>query len=88
MVRLWEKWSDGLPLNVIESPYRSVLGPLLSYIDKTHIESGREMISVVVPEFVTREWYQQFLHNQMSLVLKAALRFRPGKVVTAIRYYI
>lgn len=88
MMRVWEKWSDGLPLNIIESPYRSVLGPLLGYIDKTHVESGREMISVVVPEFVTREWYQQFLHNQMSLVLKAALRFKPGKVVTAIRYYI
>ncbi len=88
MVKMWNTWSDGLPLNIIESPYRSVLGPLLSYIDKTHIESGREMISVVVPEFVTREWYQQFLHNQMSLVLKAALRFKPGKVVTAIRYYI
>lgn len=88
MVRVWDKWSDGMPLNVIQSPYRSVLGPLMSYIDKTHIESGREMISVVVPEFVTRLWYQQFLHNQMSLVLRTALRFKPGKVVTSIKYYL
>lgn len=88
MMRVWDKWSDGLPLNIIESPYRSVLGPLLTYIDKTHLESGREMISVVVPEFVTRLWYQQFLHNQMSLVLRTALRFKPGKVVTSIKYYL
>lgn len=88
MLRVWEKWSDGLPLHIIESPYRSVVGPLLSYIDKTHAESKKEMISVVVPEFVTRLWYQQFLHNQMSLVLRTALRFRPGKVVTSIKYYL
>jgi amino acid transporter len=88
MLKVWDKWSQGLPLEVLESPYRSVLGPLLTYIDKVHIESGSEMISVVVPEFITKSWYHQFLHNQMTLVLRTALRFKPGKVVTAIKYYL
>lgn len=88
MIKIWDKWSEGLPLEILESPYRSVLGPLLKYIDKTHMESGQEMISVVVPEFVTRSWYHQFLHNQMSLVLRTTLRFKPGKVVTSIKYYL
>jgi hypothetical protein len=88
ILKVWDKWSQGLPLEVLDSPYRSVLGPLLSYIDKVHIESGSEMISVVVPEFITKHWYNQFLHNQMTLVLKTALRFRPGKVVTSIKYYL
>lgn len=88
MCKVWEKWSQGLPLKILESPYRSVLGPLLDYIDEVHKESGMEMISVVVPEFITRHWYHQFLHNQMTLVLRTALRLKPGKVVTSIRYYL
>lgn len=88
MLKVWDKWSQGLPLEVLESPYRSVLNPLLAYIDKVHIESGKEMISVIVPEFITKSWYHQFLHNQMTFVLRTTLRFRPGKVVTAIKYYL
>ncbi len=88
MLKVWDKWSQGLPLEVLESPYRSVLGPLLTYIDKVHTDSGSEMISVVVPEFITKSWYHQFLHNQMTFVLRTALRFKPGKVVTSIKYYL
>jgi amino acid transporter len=88
MLKVWDKWSQGLPLEVLESPYRSVLNPLIAYIDKVHLESGKEMISVIVPEFITKSWYHQFLHNQMTFVLRTTLRFRPGKVVTAIKYYL
>jgi amino acid transporter len=88
MQKVWEKWSQGLPLNILKSPYRSVLGPLLEYIDQVHIDSGKEMVSVVVPEFITRHWYHQFLHNQMTLVLRTALRLKSGKVVTSIRYHL
>lgn len=88
MLKVWDKWSQGLPLEVLESPYRSVLNPLLAYIDRVHIESEKEMISVIVPEFITKSWYHQFLHNQMTFVLRTTLRFKPGKVVTAIKYYL
>lgn len=88
MVKVWDKWSQGLPLVVLKSPYRSVLVPLLDYIDQVHIESGKEMISIVVPEFITRRWWHQFLHNQMTLVLRTALRLKAGKVVTSIRYHL
>lgn len=86
--KVWEKWSNGLPLTIIPSPYRSVVGPLLHFIDEKHKSTGRDMISIVVPEFITKKWYQQFLHNQMTLVLKTSLRLRPGKVVTTIRYHL
>ena len=88
MLKVWEKWSQGLPLKVLNSPYRSVLGPLLDYIDEVHVDSKKEMVSVVVPEFITRHWYHQFLHNQMTLVLRTALRLKSGKVVTSIRYHL
>ena len=88
MIKVWEKWSQGLPLEILKSPYRSVLSPLLDYIDQVHNESGKELVSVVVPEFITRKWYHQFLHNQMTLVLRTVLRLRAGKVVTSIRYHL
>jgi amino acid transporter len=86
--KVWDKWSNGLPLVIIPSPYRSVVGPLLHFINEVHAKSGQDMVSIVVPEFITKKWYQQFLHNQMTFVLKAALRMRPGKVVTTIRYHL
>jgi amino acid transporter len=88
MLKVWDKWSKGQQLVVLKSPYRSVLGPLLDYIDQVHVESNQELITVVVPEFITRYWYHQFLHNQMTLVLRTALRLRKGKVVTSIRYHV
>ncbi|MBP9680846.1 MAG: APC family permease [Bacteriovorax sp.] len=88
MLKVWDKWSQGLPLQILNSPYRSVLGPLLDYIDQVHVDSGKDMVSVVVPEFITRHWYHQFLHNQMTLVLRTALRLKSGKVVTSIRYHL
>jgi amino acid transporter len=86
--KVWEKWAQGIDLTIIPSPYRSVIGPLVEFIDSTHKESGRKNISIVVPEFITRRWYHQFLHNQMTLVLKTTLRLKPGKVVTTIRYHL
>jgi amino acid transporter len=88
MQKVWEKWSKGQNLVILKSPYRSVLSPLLNYIDQVHMESGQELVTVVVPEFITRHWYHQFLHNQMTLVLRTALRLKKGKVVTSIRYHV
>ncbi len=88
MIKVWEKWGSGLNLVVIPSPFRSVLGPLLEYISTVHKDCNQEMISVIVPEFVTKKWYHQFLHNQMTFVLRAMLRFKPGVVITSIRYYL
>jgi amino acid transporter len=88
MQKVWEKWSKGYKLVVLKSPYRSVLGPLLDYIDQVHMDSGEELLTVVVPEFITRHWYHQFLHNQMTLVLRTALRLKKGKVVISIRYHV
>lgn len=88
MLKMWEKWGQGLEIEIIPSPYRSVLNPLLDYIDQRIDRENLTMISVVVPEFVTRKWYHQFLHNQMTFVLRTMLRLRPKVVVTSIRYHL
>jgi|GEM_PF-4998 amino acid transporter len=78
----------GPRLVLIESPYRVVLAPLLAYIDAIRQEHSRATITVVLSEVVVAHWWQQPLHNQMPLRIKAALIHRPGIVLTDITYRI
>ena len=84
----WEQWSGGIPLIILESPYRSLIVPLMQYLDVAMRESPNQMITVVVPEFVTAKWWHGFLHNQSGLLLKFALLFKKGIVTTNMRYYV
>ncbi len=84
----WKEWIEGiaheekLELVIIESPYRSLNGPLLAYIDTIHELYADVTLTVLLPEFVVNRWWEHILHNQTALRLKAALLFRPGIVVT------
>jgi amino acid transporter len=86
----WEHWQKQLPeeeeihLVIIESPYRSLFGPLLAYIDTIHELYPEDTLTVILPEYVVSHWWEHLLHNQTALRLKAALFFRPGIVVTNI----
>lgn len=84
----WATFGLGVKLNIVHSPFRSVLSPLLNYIDTVKGEVQSDMITVVIPEFVTKKWYHQFLHNQMTFVLRTMLRLKPGIVVTSVRYHL
>lgn len=84
----WQKWAGEIPFVVLKSPYRSVISPLLEYIDDVEQTTHDEMITVVIPEFVTAKWWHQVLHNQTALLIRAALMFRRRKVVTSVRYHL
>ena len=84
----WGQWGLGVPLVVLTSPYRSLLRPLLEYIDTIQARGGEQMITVVVPEFLPRKWWQHILHNQTALVIKAALLFRRNTVVADVPYLL
>lgn len=84
----WQKWAHEIPFVVLKSPYRSVITPLLEYIDDVEQTTHDEMITVVIPEFVTARWWHQILHNQTALLIRAALMFRRRKVVTSVRYHL
>jgi amino acid transporter len=73
----WERWFPDIPLEVRPSPYRSVIGPLLDYLDETDEKhnDGR-LAAVVLPEFVPAKWWHGLLHNQTTWLLKAALLYR------------
>jgi len=84
----WQKWAGEVPFVVLKSPYRSVITPLLQYIDDLEQVTHDEMITVVIPEFVTAKWWHQVLHNQTAFLIRAALLFRRRKVVTSVRYHL
>src|ERR671938_313860 len=84
----WEEWQCGVQLTIIESPYRSLVGPLLAYIDAMHAQFPHKTLTVILPEMVPAHWWEQVLHNQTALRLKAALLFRPGIVVANVPYHL
>ncbi len=86
----WIKWGMGVPLVILTSPYRSVLTPLLEYIDHLQEEQGeiRRVVTVVLPEFIPHRWWQHLLHNQTALLIKGALLFRKDVIVTDVPYHL
>jgi hypothetical protein len=79
----WDRFDIPIELHTISSPYRDLTGPVLSYLDELDQESQDELITVVIPEFVTK-LSSQWLHNQSALQLKAKLLYRPDTVVTSV----
>jgi len=84
----WSKLTTDVPLIIIESPYRSLVGPFLTYLDELQKQSPNSVLTVVLPEYIPRHWWEQALHNQSALRIKAALLFRPGTVVTSVPYHL
>lgn len=79
----WAKHRMPIELHTIYSPYRELTRPVLKYLDQLDQRYTDDMITVVIPEFVTSV-RTQFLHNQSALALKARLLYRPNTVVTSI----
>ncbi len=84
----WAKWGLAVPLVVLTSPYRSLLRPLLDYLDQIQARGDDQMITIVLPEFLPRRWWQHILHNQTALLVKGALLFRKNTVVADVPYLL
>lgn len=84
----WDLWDSGVPLEVVISPYRAIVGPLLDYIGKVQEDEKPDWLTVVLPEVVPARWWHTFLHNQTVLAIKAALLFRRRTVVTSVPYHL
>jgi amino acid transporter len=84
----WARWGLGVPLVVLTSPYRSLLRPLLDYVDQIQARGDDQMVTVVLPEFLPRRWWQHILHNQTALLVKGALLFRRNLVVADVPYLL
>ncbi|HEV7662314.1 MAG TPA: amino acid permease, partial [Chloroflexota bacterium] len=86
--REWEEWEPGVQLILIESPFRSLSGPLLAYLDAVKEQNPHDTLTVILPEYVPSSWWEHLLHNQTALRLKAALLFHPGIVVANVPYHM
>jgi hypothetical protein len=84
----WAQWGCGVPLIVLPSPYRSILKALLDYIEE-HLHKDPDCwITVVVPEILPARWWQNILHNQRALLLKAALLFKERVVLIDVPFHL
>jgi amino acid transporter len=85
----WETWGEGTRLVVVESPYRDMLEPLLDYIQGIVAQcQPNETVTIVVPHFIPRHWWNNLLHMQTATLLRLALLFRPGIIITDVPYQV
>lgn len=88
---LQQRWREAgltIPLIIVESPYRELLGPLVAVIEKLHREKGAPLVTVVIPEFVTAHWWERLLHTQTAWRLRRALVQIPDLAITMVPYQL
>jgi len=88
LLNQWDRHGLDIPLVILESPYREITRPLLDYLRGLRRESPRDVVTVFVPEYVVGRWWEQLLHNQSALRLKARLLFEPGVMVTSVPWQL
>ena len=88
IVAEWEAWDIGVPLVVVPSPYRSILKPLVEFVENLRMVTPGELVTIVVPEIVPKRWWEHLLHNKTALYIRTAFLFKPNVVVTAVPYLV
>jgi amino acid transporter len=84
----WEQLGLPLPLRVLDSPYREISRPVIEYVRSIRRESPRDLVMVYIPELVVGHWWEQFLHNQSALRLKARLLYTPGVAMVSVPWQL
>lgn len=84
LIDSWEAKRPKVPLKVIESPYRDVIGPVIDYIRRVRSTNPRDVVALYIPEYVEEKWWEKTLHNQTAQRLKRALLHEPGVMITSV----
>ncbi|WP_106279139.1 APC family permease [Geodermatophilus tzadiensis] len=84
----WERYDIPVPLTVLESPYREITRPVVDYVKGIRRQSPRELVIVFVPQYVVGHWWENVLHNQSALRLRARLQFQPGVMITTVPWQL
>ncbi len=89
ILRKWNEWGDGIRLVVLPSPYRSIIGPLVEYVDRVDDRQRRDqVVTIVLPQFVPARWWHRLLHNQTALLVHMAFLFRREVMVTDVPFHL
>lgn len=84
----WENWNPGVPLVILRSPYRTVLWPLMKYIDNIDKKGSGGLITILIPQFIVKRWWHALLHNQTAVVIRTMLLFRKDIVISTIPFHL
>ncbi|QCB93796.1 APC family permease [Cellulomonas shaoxiangyii] len=84
----WDAADVPVPLKVLDSPFREITRPVLTYVRSIRRDSPRDLVVVYIPEYVVGHWWEQLLHNQSALRLKSRLLFTPGVVVASVPWQL
>lgn len=86
--RNWSQIGTDVELVLLPSPFRSLIEPMLDYVDKVKVANPGVVVTVVVAEAVSTKWYQKLLTDNVALQLKSALASRKNVVVANVRYFL
>jgi hypothetical protein len=83
-----DRYEIGVPLTVIDSPYREITRPIVDFVKSLRRDSPRDVVTVFIPEYVVGRWWEHLLHNQSALRIKGRLLFEPGVMVTSVPFQL
>jgi amino acid transporter len=85
----WRKWQPDVRLVTLQSHYRSVLQPLSKFIDTAENKASENnyRVTVLIPQFITKKSWHNFLHNQSSLLIRTYLIFKKRVIVATLPYH-
>jgi amino acid transporter len=86
--RYWSQWGDHLPLEVVVSPHRALVAPMVNYISSLHRQRSDLTLTVIMPEIVVLHWWHRILHNRIAPRLRRALRPVSKIVVTTVPFHL
>ena len=86
--REWDRRGIPVPLKVLDSPFREITEPVIQYVRNLRRGSPRDIVTVLIPEYVVGRWWENLLHNQSALRLKGRLLFSPGVMVTSVPWQL
>jgi amino acid transporter len=84
----WLKWYPEIELKVIYSPYRTILSPLLDYINEVEKEAKGAPVTILMPQFIVKKWWHTLLHNQTAIVLRFFLILKKDVVIATLPYHL
>lgn len=87
LMRQWQSWAVDAPLEIVDSPYRSLVEPLMREVQSLG-PNPNDAVGIVIPEFVVGKWWQHLLHGQTAFMLKTLFLFQPNVIVIDVPYPI
>ena len=84
----WHAWGNHVPLELVQSPYRAVIPPVVAYVGSLHAQRPELTVTVIVPDLAVRHWWQRPLHDDTAARLRHALAPLAKVVVTSVRFHV